>query len=140
MTAMQTSFFLKFQESNPLVDIGQSSFEYLKPFFVKPLKNRNTCCCIYHVELEELRVALNNMYKSKNVCFHSPLLQTIDFQSSVKPAYNFDPAIHVPGECDKCGVENLFKFCENELEGSESALADWRRFSSEETISKKGKS
>ena len=55
-----------------MVDIGQRSFEYLKPFFVKPMKDRNTCCCIYHVELEELRVALNNMRKSKNVCSHSP--------------------------------------------------------------------
>jgi hypothetical protein len=63
--------------------VGKQTFEGLKLFFVKPMKERNTCC-IYHVEMEELRLGLNNM-KAKSslhhndacecrcsyVCFHS---------------------------------------------------------------------
>ena len=136
-----------------MVDIAQRSFEYLKPFFVKPMKDRNTCCCIYHVELEELKVALNNMRKSKNVCSHSPATciagsklyagLTELWESIVCSKGELDEWHKrecLMGECDKCGVEKLFKFCENELQGSGSALVDWRRFSLEETISKKGKS
>ncbi len=32
---------------------------------MKPLKDRNTCCCIYHVEFDELQLALN-LLKTKN--------------------------------------------------------------------------
>jgi hypothetical protein len=39
---------------HPDVVIEQWAFEKLKPFFVKKCKNRNTYCCIYHVEIDEL--------------------------------------------------------------------------------------
>jgi len=45
--------------------IGQRSLELLKPFFVKPMLDQNTCC-IYHVELDELRVGLNNLQGQTN--------------------------------------------------------------------------
>jgi hypothetical protein len=51
------SFFLiKFQVVHLETIIGQRLFEYLKPFFVKLLKDRNTCC-IYHAEFDELQLA-----------------------------------------------------------------------------------
>ncbi len=55
---MQIELYRKFQTSHPKIIIGQRLFEFLKPFFGKPLKDRNTCC-IYHVKLNELRLALN---------------------------------------------------------------------------------
>ncbi len=57
---VQNDFFQRFQATYPGIHIGQRLFELLKPFLVKPLKDRNTCY-IYHTELEELRVALNLM-------------------------------------------------------------------------------
>jgi hypothetical protein len=33
--------------------VGKQTFEGLKLFFVKPMKERNTCY-IYHIEMEEL--------------------------------------------------------------------------------------
>jgi len=48
---VQTEFFLRFQVAHLGIHIGQKSFEYLfNQFFVKPLKDRNTRCCIYHVK------------------------------------------------------------------------------------------
>lgn len=41
------------------------------------------------------------------------------------------------GECEKCGADKM-PFCENELEGTRSALVEWRRFALEEIMSKKG--
>jgi hypothetical protein len=54
-------FYLRFQAAHPLVVIGKCSFDFLQPFWVKRLKERNVCCYIYHVEMQELLVAFNNM-------------------------------------------------------------------------------
>jgi hypothetical protein len=70
---MQTKFFLRFKATNVGACIGQWTFELRKPLFVKPMQDQNTCCCIYHVELDELRLGLNNMRgqgNSEKVCSH----------------------------------------------------------------------
>ncbi len=53
--------------------LGNEQFELLKTFFVKPMWDQNTCCYIYHVELNELRLGVNIMRRqgnSKKVCNH----------------------------------------------------------------------
>jgi hypothetical protein len=52
---------LKFQVAHLEEIVRQKVFESLKPFYVKALRDRNTCCFIYHIEINELRVALNQM-------------------------------------------------------------------------------
>ena len=42
-------------------DHRKRMFDSFQPFFVKKLKERNVCCCIYDVEIEELRVGFNYM-------------------------------------------------------------------------------
>jgi hypothetical protein len=54
-------FFLRFQAANPRVIIGKRMFDSFQPFFVKKLKERNVCCCIYQVEIKELRIGFNYM-------------------------------------------------------------------------------
>jgi hypothetical protein len=46
------------------ITIGQHMFERLKPFLVRRMKDQNTCCCIYHVEIDELSTTFNNMQKA----------------------------------------------------------------------------
>ncbi len=58
---MQMEFFIKFKTTNPKVIIAQRSFDGLRPFYVKLMWERNTYCCIYHVELDELQIGLNKM-------------------------------------------------------------------------------
>jgi hypothetical protein len=41
--------------------LGKRTFDLLRPYWVKRMKDRNVCCCIYHVEMEELRVGFNHM-------------------------------------------------------------------------------
>jgi hypothetical protein len=59
-----------FQRGQPHVNIGQSSFMFLKLFYVKTLKDRSICCCKHHVGFILLKDALNQMRPSKNL--HSP--------------------------------------------------------------------
>ena len=41
------------------------SFEALKPFFVRKLKERYTCCCVYHVQMIYLKETFNQMRQNK---------------------------------------------------------------------------
>ena len=45
--------------------ISLRCFEGLKPWFVRKLKDRYTCCCIAHVQMIYLKEALNQMRQSK---------------------------------------------------------------------------
>ncbi|OPL20828.1 hypothetical protein AM593_09181, partial [Mytilus galloprovincialis] len=50
----QTEVYTDFKIENPEINISQRSFENCKPFFVRPVrqKDRQTCCCRYHVEIK----------------------------------------------------------------------------------------
>jgi len=54
-------FFSSIQGSQSSGHYWTTKFESLRPFYVKKLKERNTCCCIYHVEIDQLQLGLNNM-------------------------------------------------------------------------------
>jgi hypothetical protein len=69
---LQTEFFFRYQAVHLEEIVGQRVFESLKPFYVKVLKDRNTCCCIYHIEINELCLALNQLQTYRNG-FHGNL-------------------------------------------------------------------
>ena len=54
-------FYTRFKVAHPTVDIGFISFHKLKPYFVRKLKDFNTCCCKYHQEMIEIKVGFNNL-------------------------------------------------------------------------------
>ena len=58
---MQTDFFMNFKEQHPSLDIGFRAFQGLKPFFVRKLKERNTCCCVYHTRIDLMHLAVNSL-------------------------------------------------------------------------------
>ena len=52
----QTEAYQAFQKMYPDIEMGQRYFENCKPFYVVParLKDRNSCCCRAHVEIQML--------------------------------------------------------------------------------------
>ena len=66
----QTSFFQQFMEAHPECSIRQRAFERLKPWWVKKLKEWNTCCCIYHVEMDPMKAGLSTL-RDKLRGFHT---------------------------------------------------------------------
>jgi len=40
---LQTEFYLKFKKANPNAIIGEWTVQGFKPFFMKPIKEKNTC-------------------------------------------------------------------------------------------------
>ena len=52
---------MNFKDQHPSINLGFRKFQGLKPFFVRKLKERNTCCCVYHIKMDMLRLGVNNM-------------------------------------------------------------------------------
>jgi len=126
-------FSLCFQKAHPELVISKRSFDSLHPFWVKSLE-RNVCCCIYHVELKELKVGFNcmkinsglhdgctcsfeevcqtiNGFKEGCVAKHATFLGLIAMWESIicprDPFAEWHNRKCVMGECELCGVENL---------------------------------
>jgi hypothetical protein len=149
---LQTSFYFRFKARNPDVLIGERLFAALKPFFVKRMSERNTCCCIYHVELNELLLALNKMRAGGKVCTHEDgtgcaASNTVYkgltelWQSIVCSKGEFQEWHDLQcllGTCGDCGLK-LLPVCNDELDNADGVLIEWRRFALEQTTSKKGK-
>jgi hypothetical protein len=70
MFLLQSQFFLQFKIAHPKCAISQRTFKKLKPWFVKPLNDKNVCCCIYHVEMGMILEAFNTM-RDKQKGLHS---------------------------------------------------------------------
>ena len=132
------------------------SFEILKPFFVKKCKDRNVCCCKYHVELDMLREAYNTMRDAMkgvhtfisctclcSVCSDAPEDSCSAHLTKCDGVTKFWEQIVCPkgeseefhkleclmGSCSQCGVDSL-QLCPNE-EANAAFKLKWRCFSYE---------
>jgi hypothetical protein len=156
---VQSDFFLRFQTTYPKMHIAQRLFELLKPFFVRLLKDRNTCC-IQRTKLEELRVApnltrTNNIVHGNHMCECFCDVCGLDGQPC-KASYDlykgiiqFWEAIVCPkgefnewhkckclfGDCSKCGV-HILPLYPKEIIGSNSNMVQWRRYALETTMAR----
>ena len=117
----QTEAYQQFRRAHPDIQISQRSFERLKPFFVRPVKDadRNTCMCRYHVEI---KTVLNSCMKLKkgileqrnNGSDHEfPVFQNINeaVQSTLCKKDDYDEFYNtnfLNRNCNKCGLRNLF--------------------------------
>jgi hypothetical protein len=159
-------FYLHFQKMHPQIKIGKRSFDVLHPFFVKQMKEWNVCCCIYHVEIDELWGALNNMhtncgnhYNSQCQCSCKEICQFVDEESSkcvgalttypiltslweslVCPRDEYSKwhnRAYLLGICENCGVDNL-PICHVEEKGCSNILISWKHYSTKKILTKKG--
>jgi hypothetical protein len=54
-------FFLRYKQTYPLNIVHERAFLKLMAYFLKPMMERNVCCCVYHVEVMLIIVALTRM-------------------------------------------------------------------------------
>ncbi|MCO5550032.1 hypothetical protein L7F22_003509 [Adiantum nelumboides] len=57
----EAKIFMNFKEKHPSIDFGFHAFQSLKPFFVRKLKERNTCCCVYHTRIDLMHLAIRSL-------------------------------------------------------------------------------
>jgi hypothetical protein len=94
---LQLNFFTLFKLTNPNVQIELIHFLAFTPWFVKYMKQWNTCCCKYHIELRELVVGLDNV-KSPSIGIYgdSTWCACEVCQTNVKGTLNVQPChIHL---------------------------------------------
>ena len=149
----QTQLFLNFKDAHPECRIKQRAFEYLKPWYVRTLKDQSTCCCIYHTEMDMMRTGLNDLRSCSrglhssqscncawNICgdgeghceAHSHAFErlTILWTSCLCPKGDFDKWHKLDclmGNCVECGVKKL-DFCPQELSFSINQTIKWKCF------------
>ena len=52
---------MNFKDQHPSINLGFCKFQGLKPYYIRKLKERNTCCCVYHMKMDMLRLGVNAM-------------------------------------------------------------------------------
>ena len=150
---MQTAFYERFKAAHPDVKIGQTSFNSLKSYFMKSLKDRSVCCCKYHVELIKLKDAFNHMWASRilhglgcvcncQVCDCDEVVGRTCAANSItyagitmlwqaclcsKPeGTEFYRCECLLEACPKCGIDKLLQLCPMEEFGDETL--SWTQF------------
>ena len=112
MDTSQIELFNKLIEENRGINVSISAFVQQKPWYVKPITIRDTCCCHYHVEFQLYYDTFLNF--GRIFCKYSPPPSTIhDFISQVLCGRERHELFYqnkcVGGKkCDDCG--NLTKF------------------------------
>lgn len=153
LTETQTQLFLRFKESHPECRVKLRAFEKLKPWYVKTLKDQNTCCCVAHVEMDLMREGLNALRDSMRglharsgctcpcevcntevgICHaHTHVFErlTLLWLACVCPKGELDKWHNlecVMGRCQDCGVKRL-KLCPDEVSLATDLTVKWKCF------------
>jgi hypothetical protein len=132
------------------VEIGLRSFEALKPWYVKRLKEFKSCCCRYHIQLEELKDAWNLMHRgmlhqsytcncevckshnedtckaSKSILLGVTAMCTLVLCEKTE-GQDFHNLSCIQSDCKNCSIYKL-QFCPYELDHDSPYTVPWRRF------------
>ena len=61
----QLDFYTRFKATHSEMKVSFASFRNLRAFFVRLLRDFNTCCCRYHMQMAEITIGFNNMRGGK---------------------------------------------------------------------------
>jgi hypothetical protein len=136
--------------------VGMRSFLYMKPYYIRKMKDRNVCCCKAHVEMDLLKEAMNRFRQHQHDCKDctcdcltcrptgADARQSLSCVASRKQITSVRCWIEealcpreegnewhrkdcIMGECESCGVHNV-RWCKTELDGGHTQWIDWQTF------------
>lgn len=129
----QTEVYLDFKRENPNIAIGQRSFEGCKPYYVRQVrqKDRQTCCCRYHVEIKSCFKACMDFRKKYVQDDLFPIFNDIGEISDVTLCATGDRYHDIAclkRMCTRCGIHKL-QFHPDETDTSDKAEnVKWEKF------------
>ncbi|VDI00313.1 Hypothetical predicted protein [Mytilus galloprovincialis] len=135
----QTDVYLDFIGENPSIKIAQRMFERCKPYFVRPVrpKDRQTCCCKYHVEFKTVFKSCMEFRKKllienePNECYSTPVYDSISDVVNATLCEKVDGSHNLQclkRNCSDCGVK-ILNFLPCELDVSDTAeFVKWEKF------------
>ncbi|CAC5425047.1 unnamed protein product [Mytilus coruscus] len=137
----QTEVYIDFTTEYPCIKLSQRSFENCKPYFIRQVrpKDRQTCCCRYHVETKSAFKSCMNFRKkllNENDAYDENNVHVYDYISDIVDVTlcNKEDNVHkiscLKRDCGECGINKL------ELLPKETAAGDldtaqivkWERF------------
>lgn len=153
-SSLQMQLFTRFIDAHPELSIQHRAFINLRPFFVIKCKERNVCCCRYHIQVLFLLEALNafrDPQRGAHIIFNcncecsvcdvgeeglcnvgrSRYAGVTALWESLLCPKNEEEEFHHPrcllGACNRCGAK-FFDVCPRErvLDGTRSI--QWKQF------------
>ena len=109
----QIQFFNKFKDEHKELNLSINTFVQQKPWYVRPITIRDTCCCRYHVEFELyydtfLQFGKTFWSNSPPSTIHAFISEILCERDSHENFYN---KRCVGGKkCDHCGNLDLFHY------------------------------
>lgn len=145
----QTEAYNEFCTAHPHVKMSQRTFERLKPFFVRPVRqgDRNTCLCRYHVEFKSVfescmkqRKTILDLKNDGILSAKYPVYQRMNeavqptlCKTSVEQEHHKMECIN--RNCENCGIHGLLLLPE---ETAKEGCVEWEKFEYV-TVAAKGK-
>ena len=160
---LQMTFYMCFREAHLDVFVGKRIFDSLQPYWVKKLDERNVCCCIYHVEMEELLSAFNQLRtksgihsKAECTCQCEVCLNKTNVDHCVARVFVYprltaiSEAVLCPkpantawhskdclfGDCLNCGID-ILPLCPTEEDGLSQTMVPWKHYEMQSIMTRK---
>ncbi|MES9904038.1 MAG: hypothetical protein ABW168_15355 [Sedimenticola sp.] len=138
----QTEVYCDFKLNFPDIKMSQRVFERCKPFFVKPLrqKDRQTCCCRYHVEIRAVfkacmdfrqRVHRNKTLSHDEKQKYKKFDHISDLVQITLCAKNENEQFKnkcLSRSCDSCGVDDFLLMPEELANGVTAPTVRWEKY------------
>ena len=155
---------MRFREAHPDVIVGKRVFDSMQPYWVKKLHERNVCCCIYHVEMEELLSAFTQLRTKSGIhnkeycnCQCEVCLSETNVGLCVAGVFVYpglttiSEAVLCPrppnspwhskdcffGDCESCGVD-ILPMCPTEEDGLSPIYVAWKHYEMQSITTRKG--
>ena len=131
----QTEVYLEFSKCHPEIKVSQRMFEKLKPFYVRPVREKDsqTCCCRYHVETRSVFKSCM-AFRRRLVNDNTPGEQNdidinlSDIADSTLCENSQDRLSCLNWSCSQCGIYKL-KLLPVEMDSTENApKVSWEKY------------
>lgn len=133
MTKSYRESFSDFRKAHPDINISETTFRRLKPFYVRPATARDLeqCCCMKCVTVKKGFRALMN-YRKRHPEHEMPVFENMYgmVHSTLCPKAENQELFEIQcikQECEKCGLD-LLKLHEAEEDSSSSETITWFKF------------
>ncbi|CAC5395949.1 unnamed protein product [Mytilus coruscus] len=135
----QTEVYIDFTAEYPCIKLSQRSFENCKPYFIRQVrpKDRQTCCCRYHVETKSafkscmnFRKKLlneNDAYDENNVHVYDYISDIVDITLCNKEDNVHKISCH-KRDCGEWGINKLELLPEETDDLDTAQIVKWERF------------
>lgn len=123
----QHELFCLFRETHPEIVISERTFEACRPWFIRFMRERDTCCCRYHVEFQLLYDVFRRAPGFDGVLPSSPRDFVHTLLCEREEGATYHRMACVEGTCLTCGHLQRFPVCAADVD-EDGQIVSWQRY------------